>query len=116
MEEELVNQTEEAAEEKEKSDGRSSLKKKVGRKALGAAAAVTTGTAVLVNGLFGSPDEMMKAGDEISKPAIVHVVDDISDEAGVYRVPVPQLTLHALCASLSTPRATAHPADSNRSS
>ncbi len=80
MEEELVKQTEEAAEEKDKSGGRSSLKKKVGRKALGAAAAVTTGTAVLVNGLFGSPDEMMKAGDEISKPAIVHVVEDISDE------------------------------------
>ena len=80
MEEELAKQTEETAEGEEKNEEKTSLKKKVGRKALGAAAAVTTGTAVLINGLFGSPEEMMKAGDEINKPAIVHVVEDVSDE------------------------------------
>ena len=56
------------------------LGKKVGKKALGAAAAVTTGTAVLVNGLFGSPEEMLKAADEINKPAVVHVIEDVSDD------------------------------------
>ena len=57
-----------------------SLPKTLGKKALGAAAAVTTGTAVLVNGLFGSPEEMLKAADEINKPAVVHVIEDVSDD------------------------------------
>ena len=54
--------------------------KALGKKALGAAAAVTTGAAVLVNGLFGSPDEMLKAADELNKPAVVHMIEDVSDD------------------------------------
>ncbi len=84
MENEITEKKEEKAaspaDEKEKASARPSLGKTVGRKALGAAAAVTTGTAVMINGLFGSPEEMMKAGDELNKPAIVHVVEDVSDD------------------------------------
>ncbi|MBO4873005.1 MAG: hypothetical protein J5496_06285 [Lachnospiraceae bacterium] len=52
--------------------------KTLGKKALGAAAAVTTGTAVLINGLFGSPDEIMKAADEVNRPSVVQMIDDTS--------------------------------------
>lgn len=82
MENEAITTTEEKAEEKEKKDPslRPSPGKSAGKKALGAAAAVTTGAAVLVNGLFGSPDELLKAADEINKPAVVHMIEDVSDE------------------------------------
>ena len=74
MQEEINGKTEKTADDK-KADS-PSLGKKVGKKALGAAAAVTTGTAVLVNGLFGSPDEILKADNALSNPAVIHVIDE----------------------------------------
>ena len=79
MDTEITLKTEETVDEKKKSE-KSSTGRKVQKKALGAAAAVTTGTAVLVNGLFGSPDEMLKAADEINKPAVIHMIEDVSDD------------------------------------
>ena len=72
MEEEKKLTSEEQPEEKEAPSSGKKLKKK----ALGAAAAVTTGAAVLVNGLFGSPDEIMKTADELNKPAVIQTIDD----------------------------------------
>ena len=79
MDTEITLKTEESVDEKKKSE-KSSTGRKVQKKVLGAAAAMTTGTAVLVNGLFGSPDEMLKAADEINKPAVIHMIEDVSDE------------------------------------
>lgn len=50
--------------------------KEIKKKALGAAAAITTGTAVLVNGVFGSPEEMLNLQNEANKPAIIHYVEE----------------------------------------
>ena len=50
--------------------------KDIKKKALGAAAAITTGTAVLVNGVFGSPEEMLNLQNEANKPAIIHYVEE----------------------------------------
>ena len=80
MKDEALITEEQGSQTEEKKEKSGSLGKKVGKKALGAAAAVTTGTAVLVNGLFGSPDEMLKAADEINKPAVVHMIEDVSDD------------------------------------
>jgi len=49
------------------------------KKALGAAAAVTTGAAVLVNSAFGSPEELIKP-DEQPQHAIVYDIGDESAE------------------------------------
>ena len=56
----------------------SSKGKDIKKKALGAAAAITTSTAVLVNGVFGSPEEMLNLQNEAHKPAIVHYVEEES--------------------------------------
>ena len=70
---EMTPQTESSPKDKSASKDPAKAFKK---KALGTAAAVTTGAAVLVNGLFGSPDEIMKAADEVNKPAVVQMIDD----------------------------------------
>ncbi|MBQ6074544.1 MAG: hypothetical protein IJK86_00140 [Lachnospiraceae bacterium] len=67
----------EKAPDREKQKDRS---KAIRRKALGAAAAVTTGTAVLVNGLFGNPDDMLKANDELNKPQVAYYVEEDTEE------------------------------------
>ena len=68
-----------AASEPDKNKDKSQDKdksKEFRKKALGAAAAVTTGTAVLINGLFGNPDDMIKVQDEANKPAAVYYVEE----------------------------------------
>ena len=70
-----------AAPEPEKDNSQDKDKsKKLRKKALGAAAAVTTGTAVLVNGLFGNPDEMLKVQDDLNKPHVAYYVDEDTEE------------------------------------
>ena len=68
-----INTKEENVNEQEKT---SSTGKSIKKKALGAAAAITTGTAVLVNGVFGNPEEMLNLQNEANKPAIVHYVEE----------------------------------------